>query len=877
MPRSRLPVLLSILCLAPYASQACALEAPGLAQILPALKPRVIGPANMSGRIVDVAVYEKEPRIQYIASATGGLWKTVNHGVTFKPVFERQSTIALGAVAVNQTNPNIVWVGTGEGNPRNSVSWGDGVYRSMDGGLTWHHLGLRPTRHIGRIVLHPKNPDIAYVAALGHLWGPNPLRGLLKTTDGGNSWIHALDLGDRTGCIDVAMDPEDPDILYAAAYHVRRGPFSGGNPEVQTGPGAGLYKTTDGGATWTQMKTGLPDRPLGRCGLSVSRQDPKVVYAVVQTDKTAVTTQSQEPNSKKLGPAEGGVFRSDDKGKTWTYLNSLCPRPFYYGQIRVDPNDEQRIYVLGVSFYVSKDGGKTFNTDNAARGTHVDYHTLWIDPRDRQHLLLGGDGGLYYSFDRGRLWEHLKNLPVSQFYAVAADSRTPYRVYGGLQDNGTWGGPSATRDSAGITIAEWVSVLGYDGYYCQVEPSDPDTVFCEGQYGRLHRVNVRTGATDDIKPRLTAKDAKTNLVSEPAKVAPLRFNWSSPVRLSPHDGKTLYFGGQYLFRSKDRGETWTIISPDLTRGQGAANDDFGHTLTTIDESPVRAGLLYAGSDDGEITMSPNGGAEWYDLSDTIPGVPAQRWITRIVCSRFDDRTVYLAIDRHRQDDLAPYLFKSTDRGNTWKSIAGDLPSEGPIHVIREDPVNRDLLYAGTEFGLFLSLDGGAHWQKQTLLPTVPVHDLLVHPREGELVIGTHGRGIWIMDVRPLQTLSARVLAEPAHLFPIRPATAFRPRVLHTLGIKAFSGENPPCGAGIYLYLRDAPSTVPVVAIVDATGKQVAELKGTTTAGLQRIEWRLIRAGTPADLYDPVAAGRYTAMVRVGPLVLQRAIDVVVEE
>ncbi len=877
MSRIRLPLLLAILFLQPFESPAHAQESPGLTQALQALKPRLIGPANMSGRIVDVAVYDKEPRIQYIASASGGLWKTINHGVTFKPVFDRQSTVALGAVAVNQANHHIVWVGTGEANPRNSVGWGDGVYRSTDGGQTWRHAGLMGTRHIGRIVLHPTDPDIAYVAALGRLWGPNTLRGLFKTTDGGKTWQHSLDLGDSTGCVDVAMDPEDPDILYAAAYHVRRDAFSGGNPAVQTGPRAGLYKTSDGGNTWTPMKTGLPDRPFGRCGLSVSRKNPNIVYAVVQTDKSSVTTTGQGPNDKKLGPDAGGIFRSDDKGKTWTYLNSLCPRPFYYGQIRVDPTDGQRLYVLGVNFFVSKDGGKTFNTGNAAKGTHVDYHALWIDPGDRHHLVLGCDGGLNYSFDRGDTWEHLKNLPVGQFYAVAVDTRTPYRVYGGLQDNGTWGGPSATRDSAGVTIAEWINILAYDGYHCQVDPADPDTVYCEGQYGILRRVNVRTGAAADIRPRLKSKEEKSNIVPDPGQHPGLRFNWSTPMLLSPHHGKPFFYGTNYLLRSSDRGESWTIISPDLTRGKPGPNDYAGHTLTTIAESSLNPGLLYAGADDGQIVMSPNAGTDWYDLSANLPGVPSNRWITRVECSHFDERTVFLALDRHRNDDIAPYLFKSNDRGSTWTSLADGLPAEGPVQVVREDPVNPDLLYAGTEFGLFISLDGGKRWQKQALLPTVPVHDVVVHPRDSELVIGTHGRGIYVMDVRPLQAMNAKLLAQPAHLFPVRPATAFRPRVLHTLGIKAFSGENPPYGAGIYLYLRDPPNEAPVLTITDTAGTKVAELKGEKHAGMQRLAWRLTRLGTPAGAYNPVAAGTYTATVRTGTLVLQRPIQVAVEE
>jgi photosystem II stability/assembly factor-like uncharacterized protein len=879
----RIVALLAVtLVFTPWPPSARAQQAPGLSQALTVLRPRSIGPANMSGRIVEVAVYEKEPRIQYIASATGGLWKTVNHGVTFKPVFEHESTVSLGAVAVHQANPDIVWVGTGEGNPRNSVSSGDGVYRSTDGGKTWQHVGLKETQHIGRIVLHPSDPRIAYVAAVGHLWGPNVQRGLFKTTDAGKTWSHVLALGDTTGCVDVAMDPEDPDIVYTAAYHVRRDAFAGGNPAVQTGPRAGLYQTTDGGKSWAALQGGLPERPYGRCGISIYRKNPSVVYAVVQTDKTEVTTTGQEPNNKKLGPAEGGIFRSEDRGQTWTYLNSLCPRPFYYGQIRVDPSDDQRIYVLGVGFFVSRDGGRTFNTANAAKGTHSDYHALWVDPRDRYHLFLGSDGGLNYSFDRGDTWEHLKNLPVGQFYAVGVDSRKPYRVYGGLQDNGSWGGPSATQDSAGITIADWSSILGFDGYYCQVDPEDADTVYCEGQYAILRRINVRTGTTVDIKPRLGSKEAMTNVVPDPGKHPGFRFNWSSPILLSPHNAKTVYFGANYVFRSRDRGDTWTIISPDLTRGQPGPSAYKGHTITTLAESPLRAGLLFAGTDDGKLMMTANGGTEWQDLSGNIPDLPQDRWVTRVECSRFEEDTVYLSIDRHRNDDLAPYLFKSIDQGKTWTSLAAGLPPAGVVHVVREDPVNRELLYVGTEHGLFISQDGGKHWHRQKLLPTVPVHDLLVHPRDGELVIATHGRALWIMDVKPLQELHYGDFTNPAYLFTVRPTAAFRPRVLHNLGIKAFSGDNPPAGAAIYFYLREVPKNAPMVSIADAAGKQVAELKAEKKPGLQHLTWRASLGGggffgAGVAKSRPVSAGTYTATLRAGTLSLQQQIEITVDE
>ncbi len=871
----RRPLLFLALCV--LVPAAPAQDVPVALQFLQTLTPRALGPANMSGRVTEVAVFEKQPRLQYLASASGGLWKTANNGLTWRPIFEHQASASIGAVAVHPENPDLVWVGTGEANARNSVSWGDGVYKSSDGGKTWAHLGLKETHHIGRIVLHPTDPAIAYVAALGHLWGSNPERGVFKTSDGGKTWQHSLRLDADTGCVDLAIDPHQPETLYAAAYHVRRDPFSGGNPGVQFGPTAGLYKTSDAGMTWQRLSQGLPPRPLGRCGLAVSRQHPGVVYAVVQTDLTPATTQGQSAN-QKLNLNKGGLFRSDDRGATWTHVNSLVPRPFYYGQVRLDPSDDRRVYVLGVSLHLSTNGGKTFGDSSAAPGTHSDHHALWIDPRDPYHLVLGNDGGLYYSYDRGAGWEHLMNLPISQFYAVAVDRRQPYRVYGGLQDNGSWGGASATRDSAGITLADWFRVMGLDGFHCQVDPQDPDIVYVEGQYGRLHRFNVRTGDDQTIRPRLATKTAAGNLVPPPLPdTADFRFNWSSPLLISPHDGRTVYYGGNHLFRSSDRGDTWAVLSPDLTRGKPGANDYAGHTLTTVTESPLRRGLVYVGTDDGRIHMTPDGGKEWLELTFNVPSLPPERWITRLECSPFAEGTVYLAVDRHRHDDRAPYLYKSTDRGQTWTSLASTLPAGGPVHVIRADPVNRELLYAGTEYGLFVSLDGGATWQREPHLPTVAVHDLVVHPRDHELVIATHGRGIYALDVHPLQQATDQVVQAPGHLFDIAPAQAYRTRTLRTLGSKTFAGQNPPYGAAIYCYFPTAPSQAPTLTISDEAGKKVVDLKIEQRAGLQRLTWRLNQPGTPAGTYRPVPAGTYLAILRAGEMLGQKRFRVDVEE
>lgn len=896
--------VLSLLFVGPVVAKAQ--EPPSLLpDALKLLPPRCIGPANMSGRVCEVAVVEDNPSIMYVASASGGVWKTINNGATWTPVFDREGSGAIGAVAVAPSNPDIVWVGTGEGNPRNSVSWGDGVYKSVDGGKTFQHMGLRDSHHIGRIVIHPKNPEIVYVAVLGHLWGPNRERGLYKTSDGGKTWQHSKFINEDTGFIDVAIDPKDPDVLYAAAWQVRRDAFSGGNPATGTGPGSGLFRTTDGGKTWERMTTGLPHRPLGRCGFSIHRKDPNIVYAVIQTDKTTVTVQGQPANlqfrrekngdgtevKRKITPDDGGIFRSDDKGKSWVQVNSLCPRPFYYGQIRVDPNDAERVYVLGINFHVSRNGGKTFPAKpGPAPKTHVDYHALWINPRDSNHMVLGCDGGLNFSYDRGQTWEHLKNLPLSQFYQIGVDQRRPYRVYGGLQDNGSWGGPSATWHVEGISYADWFRIFGMDGFYCQVDPFDQELVYVEGQYGRLTRINVRTKQATSIMPRLTStpkggKKVTTNIRPEPPPGTPeFRFNWNSPILVSIHQQGVIYFGGNHVFRSEDRGQTWAIISPDLTRGQAGPSASTGHTLTVLAESPLKKGLLWAGSDDGRVHVSGDGGKTWTDVSLNIPG-PQERWVSRIVASRKAPTTAYVAITRYRNDDRKPYLFVTADLGQTWQSLAGNLPPGGPIHALCEDPRNHQVLYVGTEFGLFVSADGGKRWvQQRHGFPTVPVHDLVVHPRDQELVIGTHGRGIYIMDVSPLQEWPA-VVQTDIHLCQPKDTVAYRPRRSPTwAGTKTFLGSNPPYGTAIYYHLKKASKDQPRLTIIDRAGKPVAELKMPAEAhlpGWHKLQWSLrpVKTTTTPEVeaeMPTVEVGEYVAVLEVGEQRLQKTFRVLGE-
>lgn len=863
-PRRGLALAALLLLVGPLRAQT-----PDLTRALfPALEARPLGPANMSGRVTDLAVVPGKPAILYVAAASGGLWKSTNNGGTWTPVFDKQPVQSIGAVAVAPSRPDTIWVGTGEANARNSVSWGDGVYRSLDAGKTWKHMGLRDTHHIGRIVVHPKDPDTVFVAALGHLWGPNKERGLFRTRDGGDSWDPVLAPDEDTGAIDVVFDPTESNVLYAAAYKVRRGPFSGGDPAAQFGAAAGMYRSTDGGATWQRMTNGLPDRPMGRCGLAVCPSAPGLVYAVVQTDKTAIRTFMMGQASGNTGKVEeGGVFRSLDRGSTWEKVNDLCPRPFYFGQVRLDPRDPQRVWVLGIFLHVSDDGGKEFRTDGAP-AVHGDFHALWVDPADSDHLILGCDGGVYFSYDRGKTWEHVNNLPIGQFYAIGLDSRKPYRVYGGLQDNGTWGGPSRTHRPEGIINADWFRVFGADGYYAQPDPTDPDTVYCEGQYGMLRRVDVRTGEETNIRP-------------SPATLAPAyRFNWCSPICLSPHNNQTIYYGGNHVFKSVNRGNRWDTISPDLTHGKPGASKDDGHTLTALAESPLRPGLLWAGSDDGRIHLSRDGGAKWTDLSAKVPGVPPERWITRFEPSPFAEGTAFLSLDRHRQDDRAPYLFRTDDFGATWKPLMKGLPPGGPVHVVRADARNRDLLYVGTEFGLFASTDAGQHWQPFTAgLPPVAVHDLALHHRDRELVVGTHGRSLYVLDVAPLQELTAAVWSAPAHLFAVKPGRAFLQHGgREPIKGRNFLAPNPPYGVAIYYLLKEKQEGKAIVGIHDAEGNEVAVVEGPGEPGIvHRVTWNL---ASPRGLLKgawSVPAGDYVARLKGFSAVAPRQVRVEMEE
>ena len=814
--------------------------------IFDGISRREIGPAVMAGRTVDFAVYEDDPAIFYAASASGGLLKTINGGNTWENVFDSQTTVSIGDVAINPTDPNVVWVGTGEANNRQSSSWGDGIYKSTDGGKTWKHMGLRESQHIGRIVIDPQDTDVVYVAAVGRLWGPNRERGVFKTTDGGVTWQHVLAINENTGAVDLIMDPANPKVILAAAYQRRRTGwgFNGGGPE------SGIYKSVDAGRTWRKLTSGLPTGDVGRIGLDIYRRNSNLVYAIVEN-------------------REGGVFRSEDKGETWTKVNSLNPRPMYFSQIRIDPNEPQRIYVAGVNLQVSDDGGRTFR-DDGSPGVHSDHHAFWINPRNSRHLIDGNDGGIWMSRDRARTWEHVNNFPIGQFYNVDVDMQQPYHIYGGMQDNASWGGPSSVRDRQGIANEHWYQMLSCDGMFTVVDPSDGNSVYTNCQNGRIVRYDRKTGERKSIMPQ--AEGGQT----------PLRWNWTAPIIASPHDKRTIYTGANRVFKSTDRGQTWATISPDLTNGLDrdelvimgvsgrnitvARNDgmsSFGN-IFALAESPRKAGLLYAGTDDGNVQVSRDGGATWVNATSRISGVPKLIYVSRLTPSAFAEGTVYASFDGHRSDDFKPWVYVSTDYGETWRSISNNLPA-GSVYVIKEDHKNQDLLYAGTEFGLFVSLDRGAHWTRWKGMPTVAVYDLVVHPRDNDLILATHGRSFMVLDdITPLQQLNATVLAAPSHVFDIGPAVQYIPNENGWfLGGRSFRAPNRVLGAFVNYYLRTAAMEDVAISISDAAGTVVRALKGPKTAGLHRVAWDL-----RAEPIGPATSGLAGAFVltNLGPFV-----------
>lgn len=827
---------------------------------LAGLEFRNVGPALMGGRIDDFAVQEDDPSTFYVATASGGLWKTQNHGTTFQPIFDDQPVSSIGDVTLAPSDPSILYVGTGEPNNRQSSSWGNGVYRSLDGGQSWTHLGLADTHHIGRMLVHPKDPDVVYVAALGHLWGPNKERGLYKTMDGGRTWAQSKFIDEDTGFVDVALDHLSPHILYAASYQRRRTPhgYNGG------GPGSALWKTLDGGSSWKKLTNGLPkDGDIGRIGLAVYRRDPRIVYALVEHAK------------------EGGIYRSDDRGETWRKQSDTNPRPSYYSKVHIDPTNDQRVWVLGAPLYHSDDGGRTFKTDRGEK-IHGDYHAFWIDPADPNHMLVGTDGGIHLTHDRGRTWDFVNTVALAQFYEVHFDMRQPYWVCGGLQDNGSWCGPSRTFFQQGIANEDWYRVGGGDGFYTAIDPSDHNTVYVESQDGNVARFDLRTNERRVIRPE--PPDGKEKY----------RFNWNSPILISPHDPKSVYYGGNRLFGSKDRGDSWTLVTPDLTHGAErdsltifgkpakdmlSRNDGVVHwgTITTLAESPLKAGVLWVGTDDGRVQVSKDGGATWTDVAPRVPGVPKGTYVSRVEASRAGEGAAYVSFDGHRSDDFKPHVFRTGDYGQTWRAVASNLPTGGTVNVVRELPADANVVLAGTEFGLWVSTDRGGRWRRvKAGLPTVPVDDLRIHPRDQDLIVGTHGRGVFILDDAASVLKLDEGKDSELHLY--EPRTAVQYRIYGhkgNTGHKTFLAPNPPDGAILSYRLKAKPGEKDDVKVVikDAAGETVRELKGPKEVGLNRASWDL-RHEPPVKPEPGAGGGGFFGPPR-GPLVPPGAYTVTV--
>jgi photosystem II stability/assembly factor-like uncharacterized protein len=864
------------------------------------LRFRSIGPASMSGRVVDMDVVERDPYTMYVAGATGGLWRTTDNGVTWSSIFDAP-VHSIGDVALFQPNPQILWVGTGERANRQSVGWGDGIYKSMDGGKSWVNVGLRSSMHIGRIQLHPTNPDIAFVAAQGSVWGAGGERGLYRTTDGGKSWQRVLYVDDETGATDVAMDWSDPEVLYAATYQRRRSAFGfdGG------GPGSALWKSTDGGTTWSRLSgNGLPAGEYGRIGIAVYRKNPRVL--VVSIEQGARYNASTAYITRKAG-----LYRSDDAGGSWSFLSDWNPRPMYASQPTIDPNDDRRIYMLN-AYSFSDDGGKTFTAPRTT--THGDDRFVWVNPANSRHVIKLDDGGIGISYDRGRTFLFVSSLPLSQFYRVAVDNAMPFNVYGGLQDNGCWKGPSASWTTSGVLNQHWSRLCGGDGFFVVPNPKNARTVYSASQFLGLQKNDTLTWQSQDIRPgdpeghiagrrnwETWGKPGASQRLGNAMHPA----NWDSPIVVSVHDTNTIYAGMQHLFRSRDGGQSWTDLG-DMTTGvdrstlplmgrQPTENtlslDDgvpYFPGITALAESPRLAGVLYVGTDDGRFRVSRNGGASWTDVQENFPGLPKGAWFAGVDASRHADGTVYVVVDNHRSNDFANYVYKSTDFGKSFTRIDGALPANRVARTIRQDPRNPKLLYLATEFGLFVSPDDGASWlAMRANMPLMPINDLLVHSRDNALVLATHARGIWILDqVNALQELTSQVVASAAHLFTVQPAYQLRTTNLrpHT-GDMHFRGDNPPVAALIDFWVQSAGTPV-TLTVLDAAGRTIQRFTPTVSRGLNRITWNLRdadlplrsgggedddegpRATTPGPLVLP---GRYMVRLESGGVRMERAV------
>ncbi len=839
-------------CVAPVAGQATSQE------VLEAFRWRNIGPANMGGRVVDIEGVDADFTKVFLAAASGGVWKSVNAGTSWEPIFDDYPVASIGDIAIFQPDPDIIWVGTGEANNRNSVAWGNGIYKSTDGGNTFEHLGLDSTHQIARVITHPTDPRIAYVAAIGHLWGHSGDRGLFKTTDAGVSWQllrGGLPEDGRTGATDLVMDPTDPNILYVAFYERLRRPwtFSSG------GPNGGIFKSTDGGANWVKLTNGLPDGDTGRIGLAISRQNPDLLMAIVEAEQTGVL---DEPGS--------GIYRSTNGGERWTYVNTYNNRPFYYSQIRINPLDDQRVYVLTTRFMVSEDGGTTFRNGSPDEEIHGDFHAMWLDPGNTDRYYIGQDKGPFLTHDHGNHFLFFDNIAIAQYYRIGVDMRDPYYVYGGLQDNGTYGGPSFSRDARGIlSDSNWKLHWG-DGQDIQIDPTDWRTLYTEAEGGSFRRYDVETHEFSGARPN--PENIRNYTETIPANMRnggrEFRFNWSAPLVMSPHDPHTLFLGGNHLFKTTDKGETWSIISPDLStndpvttaRGQsgGITPDNSGAethgSITSVSQSSIDPGVIWVGTDDGNVQVTKDGGQSWTNVRENVPGVPQGIWLGRLEASHFDKGSVYIAFDGHRSDVFTPWIFKTTDFGATWTNIANNIPDGQVIHVIREDRINPNLLFVGTEFAVFVSLDGGTSWDRlMNNMPTVATQDLVIHPRDADLVAGTHGRSIWILDdITPLQQLTSEVRSSPAHVFEQKQATLWHNTSRGgQRGHHWFAGDNPPSIAltssvprarfrntAFLTYYVGQEFNDATLEIRDASGHNTRTVNVPSSPGIHRYQWDL---------------------------------------
>ena len=883
MHRSLRWLVPGLLCLAGFGPVDAQVSSPLDSAMLAAFRWRPIGPANMGGRIADVEGIPSPSKTFFVAAAAGGIWKTTNAGTSFRPVFDNERVISMGDLAIAPSDTMIVWAGTGEEDSRNSISPGGGIYKSTDGGLTWKLMGLEATQVIGRIVIHPTNPDVVYVAALGHIWGPNAERGLYKTTDGGKTWTLAKFISDKAGFVDVAMHPTNPDLLFAASWERVRGPYflkSGG-------PGSALWKTSDGGATWTEVKGGgFPETMKGRIGIAIAASDPNVMYTMVEAD-------SLPGKPGRLS----GLYRSADGGATWERTATNNVRPFYYSQVRVDPKNPDRVYWSSTPVNVSDDGGKTVR--NATVGIHVDHHAMWIDPNDPDHIVVGNDGGVAVTWDKGGNYDFLNVMALGQFYHVSYNMEVPYRVCGGLQDNGTWCGPSR-KTRGDISNVDWFFISGGDGFFTQQDPVDPNIAYAESQGGNMARLNLATGARvslqkPDWRPRWTvfedsiamdwpdttvqlsrAQQRRVDALRQQQRAdslaMELRWNWNTPFFISKHNPMLFYAGANKVLKSTRRGDDLRPISPDLTTRDtmrirvstritgGITPDVTGaethSTIVALAESPLRFGMLFAGTDDGNVWVSTNDGGAWENLTGRFPGVPAKAWVTRIEPSNHDSLTFYVTFDGHRENDFTPYVFVTNDLGKTFRSIASNLPIGGPdfVHVIREDASNRDLLFVGTDVGVFVSTNRGGTWQTfMTGLPTVPVHHLEIHPRDHELIAATHGRSIWIVDIAPLQQLTDAVAAAPAHLFTPKVAYEYGDRPIGggSPGHKWFSVPVPSYGAEIvYRLTAGEPRARTSLVITNVKGDTVQTLTGPGGPGVHRVTWNFRGRPPAGDALSP---------------------------